>query len=214
MYRIAQFAQPLYWTQVRLLRRDVRVQYYGRTHEVFRFHEPLEQTPPLLRIIGVCDYHDRSSHDVKLERDLQLLQLDLKDNPNDGRASFYVGNTLAQLGRTREARDAWLHASKLPTPEATEMGALWYAARMLLWLGDTAGFEAEMEAVFAAYPRPGIACELATNYKERGQSDKCLAFCRQGIALHERQRRTVDSDGAGFVDMDAIVAMQRMLDAL
>jgi hypothetical protein len=111
---------------------------------------------------------------------------------------FYLGTTLAQLGRTQAARDAaWLRGSALPTPEATEMGSLWYAARMLLWLGDSMGFETEMEAVFRTYPRPGIAAELATHYNERGQVDKCRAFCHEGIALYDQQRRSVDATGEG-----------------
>ena len=196
---------PLYWTQLRLIRRDVQGQYKGRTHEVFGFHERLQQVLPLLPAIGVCDYHDGSSHDVKLERDLHLLQLDLQDNPDNGRALFYLGNTLAQLGQAQAAREAWLRRSALPEDdEATQMGARWYAAR-----GDTA----ELEDVFRVYQRPGMAHELATHYREHGQAAKCRAICRHGIALAEQQRRTINTTGTGFADTGAIAAMQGMLAA-
>jgi hypothetical protein len=93
-----------------LLHRTVNARYYGRTHEVLKIDAPstLNQT------IGICDHDDGSSHDVKLARDLALLELDLQDDSADGRAMFYLGAARMAMGDRHGARELWARRVQLP----------------------------------------------------------------------------------------------------
>lgn len=94
-----------YWLPL-LRKSNTDLWYEGRTHETI----PLPATP-CDRVAGVTVMHhaDGGSRADKLTRDLRLLDLDLADNPNSTRATFYRAQTLLCLGRVSEAADAYNH---------------------------------------------------------------------------------------------------------
>lgn len=51
---------------------------------------------------------------AKLARDLAILQEETRDQPNDPRWWYYLGQTLAGMKRHREAADAYRRCGELP----------------------------------------------------------------------------------------------------
>jgi tetratricopeptide (TPR) repeat protein len=66
---------------------------------------------------------------TKSERDLALIDEDLKDHPGEPRILFYRGNTLAHLGRFQEAIDEYRKVADVGIGEATAW-ACYCAARL------------------------------------------------------------------------------------
>jgi glycosyltransferase involved in cell wall biosynthesis len=103
-YVVEQRAENLTYGNLRLVRRDVPARYRGLTHE---FLDLGGRTPERLRGAWFVDHAEGSSRDVKLERDLALLERGLSEEPHDTRYAFYLAQTLRDLGRHREALAAY-----------------------------------------------------------------------------------------------------------
>lgn len=94
-----------------LVRRDREWRFVGRTHEYLAgpgadSHEEFDG----LRIVHHADGANRVD---KFERDLRLLRLELDDEPDDPRATFYLAQTLRDLGRAEEAIEAYARRALL-----------------------------------------------------------------------------------------------------
>ena len=84
--RLFQFSKP--WTCV------------GGTHEYWNYG----QTSRIPReVMYIDDKNDGGAKADKFERDLQLLQADIDENPRNDRAHYYMGQTLKDLGRFEDA---------------------------------------------------------------------------------------------------------------
>jgi len=100
-YMLRHAGEPQYWVK-RLVRGDKRWRYIGVTHEYIEAVDG-EQRPVKLDAVTVHHHYDGGHRPEKFERDLDLLSLEHKRNPDDTRTTFYLANTLRDLGRTEEA---------------------------------------------------------------------------------------------------------------
>jgi glycosyltransferase involved in cell wall biosynthesis len=112
----------------RLIRRDPRIRFHGAIHETF--------LPDIDRLIrsGVgrvgrttmsvdhVGYEENQSH--KLDRNLRLLQKQIKASPRRAYLRWHLGTVLRDIGRMDEAEASWKEGARLaremaqPTPDA------------------------------------------------------------------------------------------------
>lgn len=87
-------------------------QYVGRTHEYLnhagRSSEPLSKDK-----IYIKHHHDGGSRSDKFTRDLQLLQEDYAEDPNNVRTVFYLAQTYECLGNHKEAVNWYLKRAEM-----------------------------------------------------------------------------------------------------
>lgn len=102
-YNIEIRREGLVYPLVRLFDPDAGWRFQGRTHEVLVGPQVIAP-----RIEG-CHIHYGGGKDKRpgWERDLELLRLDLTENPADPRSAFYLAQTLECLGRKAEALKAY-----------------------------------------------------------------------------------------------------------
>lgn len=76
--------------------------YKGRTHECAN-SDSVNADMIFLEGIRYTHSYDGANREIKWERDLKLLKLDLEDNPLDGRTHFYLGQTYDETGKNELA---------------------------------------------------------------------------------------------------------------
>lgn len=145
------------YENVRLVRReataDIRV--VGSTHEFYDV--PPNYTHGLLpkSLLYIEDVGDGKAKADKFERDERLLRKDLVADPNNGRAIFYLGNTLRSLGRYEEAIDCYLKRASMQGWFADRDYSIYQTSTCYLALDkiDEARRYAEVAAFDGAVPR-------------------------------------------------------------
>ena len=104
-YNLVQASKEMRFTNVRLLRSDATVEYVGRTHEalIMPEGEPLWNLSD--DVMWVRDHETGSNRPEKYTRDMELLERDYADDPNNPRTVFYIAQTLRGGGRFQESRE-------------------------------------------------------------------------------------------------------------
>ena len=99
----------LRYPQIRMVRADVGLEWVGKTHEVLICTEDRDAKsaalPGFTYIIGSDSSRRKSG--CKSSEDIELLREELKENPNNTRALFYLGNCLWDSKQYAEALDAF-----------------------------------------------------------------------------------------------------------
>ncbi|WP_437904019.1 hypothetical protein WME95_36860 [Sorangium sp. So ce327] len=125
------------YDSARLARASAGWRYVGATHEVLsREGEP----PPSIRVPDAHIVHDLSRRDAaaqtrRWQRDLELLSAALARSPGDGRAAFYLAQTLECLGRHAEAFEAYGRRAALGGWQEEVYESLFRMARTAAALG-------------------------------------------------------------------------------
>ncbi len=99
-YLVLQVEGVEHWIP-RLIRGDRPWRYVGTTHEYLVCDEAV--TTEYHRGLVVVHHGDGGSRGGKLERDRRLLQATLERTPDDSRATFYLAQTMDELGDTDAA---------------------------------------------------------------------------------------------------------------
>lgn len=108
------FQYPLHTNGYNMIQENGSMKYYntrlmkcghpwkcvGATHEYWS-GDPTEKIP--YEVFHIDDKNDGGCKSDKFERDVRLLQEDLKADPKNGRTHFYLGQSLKDLGRFDEA---------------------------------------------------------------------------------------------------------------
>lgn len=90
------YAGALDYAVPRLVRGDLPWRYVGSTHEYLALDAPFTVGP--LDGFAVVHHGDGGSKADKFERDRALLERDLAERPDDPRTTYYLANTLRDLG--------------------------------------------------------------------------------------------------------------------
>lgn len=168
-----------YWN-VRLLARDVRARYVGVTHEF------LDIGGPTARLEDACmiDHACGSSRPVKHERDLTLLTAALEKNPTDARTTFYLAQTLREMGRHAEARDMYERRIALGGWDQEIWYSRFMVARCWQALGDGARFAAHcLEAYNLRPTRSEPLHALAEHYRKAGRHETGAMLAEVGLTI-------------------------------
>lgn len=179
---LMQRAGSLEYFNVRLVRMDLPWRCVGATHEYWTCagNEPRSLHPAYLYIRDVGDGGAKAD---KFERDVRLLTEELRADPDNVRAQFYLAQSLNHGGKLEEAVPAY--------ERRIAMGGWWeerwYAklalGRVLLKLGRV--FEAECWLQRAAAQNTARAeplIELATAFRIRGDHLKAAHYAKAAAA--------------------------------
>ena len=166
-----------YWN-TRLIRKDVRVEYVGVTHEY------LSTPVPAARLLGASyvDHACGSNRSDKYDRDIRLLNAEIERNPNAGREWFYLANTYRDKGD--------LHAAIAAYEKRIEIGGwdeeIWASKLYLARCWKAAGNEDKfIRAALDAYTFRSLRAEplydLAKYYREKNQHSASVLFAEAGL---------------------------------
>lgn len=192
--------------RIQLMRLDLPWRYAAAVHE----YATMDRTPAIDAVVGVPGIGGlrmRTHHDgarwqnraPALEGDVAALERMVAEDPTDGRALFYLGQTLAQLGRHAAARDAHLRSVAHTAWPAQAYFARLAAARMLIAAGADLGVAAaELDALVEEFPgRAEAIVERAHLANASGDPSLALSVLAQSDGLRA-------SDDTGFfVEVDA-----------
>lgn len=91
-----------YWNP-RIIRASIAWSSTGVTHEYLETPKGIPVSNARLHDLWIDDRNDGGSKDDKAERDIRLLEAGLRDDPQNYRYMFYLGNTYRETGRYVEA---------------------------------------------------------------------------------------------------------------
>jgi len=97
--------QSLTYSKTRFIRVPSKARFYGPTHEVFPSHEVGCETLDASTFWELPKTFDQAQH--KFQRDLDILLKHTAKNPKDPRWFYYLGDTYKNLGRLKEAINAY-----------------------------------------------------------------------------------------------------------
>jgi tetratricopeptide (TPR) repeat protein len=103
-YELRHEGEPSYWIE-RLVRGDLEWRFIGATHE--HLASPAGHSRRQLRALEVRHHGDGGTRHEKFERDRALLEAELQKNPDSDRATFYLAQTVRDLGETERAIDLY-----------------------------------------------------------------------------------------------------------
>lgn len=179
-YSIIQKAGSLHYYNARLLRLSDEWRCIGVTHEYWG--GPRTENIGSAKI-WIDDLNDGGCKSDKFVRDAQLLEDDLKTDPNNGRTWFYLAQTYKDLGRIEESIKAY--------EKRIEIGGwieeVWYSMYMLcklylrlnnvpmaeMWAGKAMayhGCRAEVPYAMTQYLREHSQHWKAWSYYQAGKS--------------------------------------------
>lgn len=180
-YMLRHAEDPEYWIK-RLVRGDRRWWYVGATHEYITT-DGTDRTENLDAIV-VHHHGDGGTRAEKFERDRRLLSAQLRREPDNPRAVFYLAQTLRDLGRLDEAIDLYRRRAAMGGwPEE-----VFYALYQVGVLTGRAGHrdQAITTLLQAWNDRPQRAeplYELAWMFRERGQHHLAHLVSERGIGI-------------------------------
>jgi glycosyltransferase involved in cell wall biosynthesis len=156
--------------------------YVGVTHEYVDVSPAASDLWPdgLIQGAGFIDHADGSNRANKYERDAELLIAALKDDPDNGRYLYYLGNTYADWEKPdlaivsydkRIALGGWdeeTHSAMMRRADCLKAQPAEYVAGML----DAYNFRPQrLEPLY----------EIAKYYREKGDNAASLLFSKAGI---------------------------------
>jgi glycosyltransferase involved in cell wall biosynthesis len=153
--------------------------YVGVTHEYL-------DVPAAGMITGASfiDHADGSNRADKYPRDAKLLEDALKEDPNNGRYLYYLGNTYRDWGRYDLAIEAYRKRIALGGWEEETHSAMMNLATCLKDTLDEAGFVLGMLDAYRFRPsRAEPLYDLAKQYREKGHNHPALLFAKAGTNL-------------------------------
>ncbi len=104
---IFQGSPTMSYKNVRIVKNNIGIKYWGVTHEVI-------ETPPNSKysnigkdILFINDVGDGGAKADKFERDIRLLLRGLEDKPNNDRYTFYLANSYRENGEKEKAIETY-----------------------------------------------------------------------------------------------------------
>jgi glycosyltransferase involved in cell wall biosynthesis len=179
-YDVLQRSDISYWNS-RLVCRNARARYRGVTHEYLDVPHGDGQ-----RLAGIWfkDHASGANRANKFERDIRLLRLGLKQEPENPRYWFYLAQSYKDAGRISEAAEAYAKRAAMGGWDEEAWYAQLQEARCLRDLKDEGGFLRCALAAFNQRPhRAEPLYDLARFYRERGMNEASALFAEAGLAL-------------------------------
>jgi glycosyltransferase involved in cell wall biosynthesis len=178
-YLVRHAGEPEYWTK-RVVRGYRSWSYIGSTHEYLTVEgSEVEQR---LGSIVIEHHADGGARAEKLERDVRLLERDLKRDQTNPRTIFYLAQTYRDLGELERAARLYVRRAGLGG-WAEEVFYAWYQAGVLhAEIGDWPVAMATLIKAFEYRPtRLEPLYELAARLRLRGEYETAHLFAQRGV---------------------------------
>jgi len=177
-YRMLQRGNDLSYWNTRLLRKDQMARYIGVTHEYL----DTGTEPTKLDGAWFRDYADGSNRHNKADRDIKLLEEDVRKNPKNARSWFYLAQSYKDAGKLERAAAAYNTRINLEGWEEE----VWYSKLARARCRRDAGYETEFlrGALDAFGDRPARAeplYDLANYYRNKGKNELATMFAERGL---------------------------------
>ena len=106
-YYIFQGSHKLSYKNVRIVKNNIGITYWGVTHEYVKMPHGSEYTSIEKNILFINDVGDGGAKADKFERDIRLLLKGLEDAPNNDRYTFYLANSYRENGQREKAIETY-----------------------------------------------------------------------------------------------------------
>lgn len=188
IYLVVQRNGSIEYPNVRLARASLKARFVGATHEYFK--APPGASESLLDTLVIDDRNDGGSRADKYERDRRLLEEELRSDPGNARAMFYLGQTYWGMGEAPKAL-LWYRRRVVAGGWREEMWAAQLAiGRILAEAGDPReAARALIQAIRIHPERPETFFHLAYVLRSLGHYRAAFRCARTGLAAglpHER----------------------------
>lgn len=110
---IYQGSPAFYYKNLRVVRNNLNIEYWGVTHEYVNVPKNTTYHTIDKSIAFINDVGDGGCKVDKFERDIRLLQKGLEENPNNERYTFYLANSYHDAGQWQNAIDTYKDRIKL-----------------------------------------------------------------------------------------------------
>lgn len=190
MYEMLQTSGGISYYNPRILSVHSPAIYVGVTHEHLAIG-------PSGQIIGLTfkDHADGANRVHKFERDIRLLEEDLKTDPNNARSWFYLGNSYRDAGQHSKALAAYTRRMELGGWDEENYATQCYIAGCHRELGGESNFVTEMLKAHEIRPQRGEALyDLAQHYRVKGMNATAMVFVEAGIGLPRPDDRLFVND--------------------
>jgi len=174
-YKLVQKAGKLEYPNTRLIRMDHNVVCKGVTHEYWDIESRL------LDLAYINDMNDGGCKSDKFERDADLLEQGLMDEPDNARYMFYLGQTYHALKRYKES----IHMYEDRIEAGGWHEEVWYSHYIIAQCYRELNNPIEFERwVLKAYDYRPVRSEaiyiLAKYFREKGQFFKAAHYVEMG----------------------------------
>jgi glycosyltransferase involved in cell wall biosynthesis len=170
---------PEYWLEC-LISGDRNWFSEGSTHEYIATDGP--HTVGKLREIVVEHHHDGSSRPRKLSRDVELLEKDLRREPENPRTVFYLAQTYRDLGQHERAFELYRRRVNMGGWEEEVFYAMYQLGLLRARLGE---WSRAMTALIAAWEyrptRIEPLYELVSGLRWRGEHHTAQVLAKRGL---------------------------------
>lgn len=106
-YHFYQGSKSFYHKNVRIVKNNAGITYWGVTHEYVALPKGMEAISLSRDVIFINDIGDGGAKADKYERDVRLLKKGLEENPNNDRYTFYLANSYMNMGDYRNAIETY-----------------------------------------------------------------------------------------------------------
>jgi glycosyltransferase involved in cell wall biosynthesis len=182
-YQIEQRAGGLSYWNTRLIRCEaihMKAEIYkGVTHEYIDL-----PTAGQLRGVWFRDYADGANRPNKAQRDIDLILAALRDEPDNARYHFYLGQSYRDQGKWEEAAAAYKRRVELGGWDQEVWNAQVNYAHCLNNMGNEAGFIREMLEAHNMRPsRAEAFYDLAKHFRGKGKNNLGVLFSKAGMGI-------------------------------
>jgi glycosyltransferase involved in cell wall biosynthesis len=165
----------------RLVRGDLHHRFEGATHE-YLVSEGAAAPVPLAGL--AIDHHgDGASREVKVERDLALLEAGLARDPDDARATFYLAQTCADGGLEERAIELYRRRVALGGWDEEVFYAALRVGQLRARRDPDGAVEALAEAARLRPSRAEPLLELARIARLRRRYEEAYRLAGEGLAI-------------------------------
>ena len=102
-YHIFQGTERFFYKNIRIVKNDPSISYWGVTHEYINLPDGLKTGSIEKSVLFIHDVGDGGSKTDKFERDIRLLKNGLEESPDNGRYTFYLANSYRDIGEYENA---------------------------------------------------------------------------------------------------------------
>ena len=190
-YTMFQGSDMFYYKNIRLLKKNPAVSYWGVTHEYVKL--PANHTEELIEqsVIFINDVGDGGSKVDKFERDVQLLLNGLIAEPNNDRYTFYLANSYRDANQHQNAIDTYKKHIEIGGWKEEVWHSYYSIGKCYSRLNDMPNAIYYWLEGYQYYPdRIENLYEIVSYYRKNGKNDLACTF--YDLAEYQLSRSTIN----------------------
>lgn len=182
-YFLKSAGEQEYWRKL-LVKGDRRWSYFGATHEYIALDERPDSQELSERLDSLLIEHqaDGGARADKFERDLRLLEADLRRDETNARSVFYLAQTYRDMGKRELAIRFYERRAAMGGWDEEVFYSLYQSGMLRGDLGDWASAMATLVRAFEYRPaRIEPLYELSSRLRLRGEYETAHLFAARGL---------------------------------